>query len=388
MHCGPVTNRVTLATPGWEETLVLEPGTLRHVAIPTVVQPDLGVRVAALDVSVQDGFVPCGLRSRERRSKASGMLDRDAAVTLMLTWRFQLGYGRARPPGISSPFSSVRWSRPDVEGPRTSIHAGTDSRLSDAADGPVAGWQRVTGRLRAAAGHCRGTAVAHDLFPAEWATVFPLGASTVACTTRDAVPRTDTCTFVVTVTCAAASVGHDFHGLRQQHHGREDGLWGDPNNYPVQLARMLTSRYAMQAQSISVVNKGLGGESAIQGAQRIHQALDDEEPQVLLLEEGVNDLQTGATAIPSMINALRDMVREAKSRGIVVFLATLTPVRVGGTPPRGDAAFPLIRGANDADQDASPPASRSPSWTCTRASAAAPIRTSTWTVFIRPKPGT
>ena len=58
VHCGPVTNRVTLTTPGWEETLVLEPGTRRRVAIPTVVQPDLGVRIAALDVSVQDGFVP------------------------------------------------------------------------------------------------------------------------------------------------------------------------------------------------------------------------------------------------------------------------------------------------------------------------------------------
>jgi hypothetical protein len=58
VHCGPVANRVTLATPGWEETLALEPGASRPVAVPTVVQPDLAVRIAALEVSVQSGFVP------------------------------------------------------------------------------------------------------------------------------------------------------------------------------------------------------------------------------------------------------------------------------------------------------------------------------------------
>ena len=175
---------------------------------------------------------------------------------------------------------------------------------------------------------------------------FPLGVTTVACSTRDAVARTDTCTFTVTVNPAPRLAATTFMAFGNSITEGKTASGATPNNYPVQLARMLTSRYAMQAQSISVVNKGLGGESAVQGAQRIHQALDDEEPQVLLLEEGVNDLQTGATAIPSMINALRDMVREAKSRGIVVFLATLTPVREGGTPPRGDAAFPHVRDAN------------------------------------------
>jgi hypothetical protein len=69
VHCGPVTNRVTLATPGWTATLVLEPGNLATVAIPTAPQPDPGVRVAALDVSVQDGFVPADVdrTSADRR---------------------------------------------------------------------------------------------------------------------------------------------------------------------------------------------------------------------------------------------------------------------------------------------------------------------------------
>ena len=61
VHCGPVINRVTLATPGWKATLVLEPGNLATVAIPTVVQTDLNVRIAALDIEVEDGFVPAEL---------------------------------------------------------------------------------------------------------------------------------------------------------------------------------------------------------------------------------------------------------------------------------------------------------------------------------------
>jgi hypothetical protein len=58
VRCGPVANHVTLATPGWEERLAIEAGAERTVAIPTIVEPDLGVRLAALDISVQDGFVP------------------------------------------------------------------------------------------------------------------------------------------------------------------------------------------------------------------------------------------------------------------------------------------------------------------------------------------
>jgi hypothetical protein len=58
VRCGPVANRVTLSTPGWKEQLAIEQGETRHVAIPTSVLPGLGVRIAPLQVSVQQGFVP------------------------------------------------------------------------------------------------------------------------------------------------------------------------------------------------------------------------------------------------------------------------------------------------------------------------------------------
>lgn len=58
VHCGPVPNQVLLRTPGWEERLVIEPGVTGPLAIPTTAQPVLGVRIAPLEISVQDGFVP------------------------------------------------------------------------------------------------------------------------------------------------------------------------------------------------------------------------------------------------------------------------------------------------------------------------------------------
>ena len=69
VRCGPVANHVTLTTPGWEESLALEPGAARPVAIPAIAQPDLGVRIAALDISVQNGFVPAEVEppSTDRR---------------------------------------------------------------------------------------------------------------------------------------------------------------------------------------------------------------------------------------------------------------------------------------------------------------------------------
>ncbi|MGH9889719.1 MAG: hypothetical protein ACREBE_29595, partial [bacterium] len=58
VRCGPVANRVTLSMPGWEEQLAIGPGEARHVAIPTRVLPDIGVRLAPLEISVRQGFVP------------------------------------------------------------------------------------------------------------------------------------------------------------------------------------------------------------------------------------------------------------------------------------------------------------------------------------------
>jgi hypothetical protein len=58
VHCGPIANQVMLKTARSEERLILQPGAESSLAIPMTEQSDLGVRIAPLAISVQNGFVP------------------------------------------------------------------------------------------------------------------------------------------------------------------------------------------------------------------------------------------------------------------------------------------------------------------------------------------
>lgn len=159
---------------------------------------------------------------------------------------------------------------------------------------------------------------------------FPLGVSTVTCTTTDAVARTDACTFTVTVALPPRLSATTFMAFGNSITEGKTAFGAISNSYPVQLARMLTSRYG--AQTITVLNRGFGGEHTTQGADRLPDDLSAFRPDVLLLEEGVNDLAGGETAqILPMIDALRDMIRTAKAQRVQVFLATLLPVRANST---------------------------------------------------------
>jgi len=103
------------------------------------------------------------------------------------------------------------------------------------------------------------------------------------------------------------------------------------------------------AQLPTVFNAGLAGETVTDPAtrQRFTRALNERNPEIVLLQEGINDLHGGITRI---VSPLRAMSLEARGRGIQVFLGTLLPERPNGcrafaVPPRNDADF--IRPAND-----------------------------------------
>jgi lysophospholipase L1-like esterase len=97
--------------------------------------------------------------------------------------------------------------------------------------------------------------------------------------------------------------------------------------YPAQLQALLAQKYPGQAQMIVVTNDGIQGESALEGAARVGDELTRYAPEVLLLLEGVNDIdRTGSPySIPPAIEALRAMIRAARSRGIKVIVGTLLP---------------------------------------------------------------
>ena len=87
---------------------------------------------------------------------------------------------------------------------------------------------------------------------------------------------------------------------------------------------MLRSTYA--AQSPSVSNRGVGGEELSAGVVRFPSVLIADAPQVVLLQEGANDVNQGRSP-QSIAGSLRAMVREAKNRGVQVYVGTLLPQR-------------------------------------------------------------
>jgi acyl-CoA thioesterase I len=117
------------------------------------------------------------------------------------------------------------------------------------------------------------------------------------------------------------------------------------DSYPSVLKRRLAERYVFQ--SADVINEGIGGETAVDGAKRLRTVIQRDRPEVVLLMEGTNDLldrpDTGRGADLAM-DALRRMVQEAKSLGVQVGLATVPPQRPGG---RRDAVAKLIPNFND-----------------------------------------
>ena len=174
--------------------------------------------------------------------------------------------------------------------------------------------------------------------------LFQLGATTVNCTAQDARARTTSCSFTVSVARPPRLSATRFMAFGDSiTEGKDSFGQIVANPCPAVLNGLLTVQYA--SQNISVVNKGFGGERTREGSDRIKTELDLVRPEILLLEEGVNDLSGGdPAAVATMIEALTDMVNKARARGVQVFIATLTPTRPGS--PKGQGPAPLIPEAN------------------------------------------
>ena len=181
----------------------------------------------------------------------------------------------------------------------------------------------------------------------ESGTMFSLGQTSVECSAKDALARTASCAFPVTVTripsisktrflafgdsITAGEVTFPVTSASGQ--GTSYKLIQVPSAaYPTVLGKQLTARYTAQEDSIAVANYGVGGEKAVNARDRFFAALNTVRPDVVLLMEGTNDIALGEDGAAS--GAAREisiMVGEARRRGMPVFLATLPPGRPGGT---------------------------------------------------------
>lgn len=190
---------------------------------------------------------------------------------------------------------------------------------------------------------------------------FNAGATDVVCTAADnsSPQRRASCVFTVTVKQSFSTGATRFlafgdsitAGEVEYNDGVTSLLAVEPDKaYPTVLRNLLTARYAQQ--SITVTNAGFPGEPAgcpigtsFCGANRISDLLDQTQPQVLLLLQGVVDLAGGGLgATGQMIDGLKFTIRDAKRRGVQhVFLGTLLPEK----PGIRDYALEYIVPAND-----------------------------------------
>jgi lysophospholipase L1-like esterase len=160
---------------------------------------------------------------------------------------------------------------------------------------------------------------------------FPIGDTTVSCTATDAASQTTSCSFPVVVTRTPTLAWTRFLAFGDsitegKTSAAPDVLWqlDFPDAYPGQLQQMLAARYA--AQTIDVLNRGRGGETLPDGRRRLPGVLDADQPEVLLLLEGVNNIAGLTRTGRDLAADLENMVREARRRNIQVLIATLLPV--------------------------------------------------------------
>jgi lysophospholipase L1-like esterase len=180
--------------------------------------------------------------------------------------------------------------------------------------------------------------------------MFSVGTTTVSCQASDAAGKTAACSFTVTI-----------HPPPQLQY-KKFLAFGDsltegtislapmilavdaPQSYPSVLRGYLQDRYVVQKPD--VINAGLGGETATDGAIRLRSVLLSTRPEVLLLMEGSNDLLSLQAGANRALAALDGMMREAEGQGVRVCLATVPPQRAGGVRHR-DAVAALIPSFNN-----------------------------------------
>lgn len=187
---------------------------------------------------------------------------------------------------------------------------------------------------------------------------FNVGATAVTCTAMDAVSRIASCPFAVSVllptpqlairtilafgdsiTEGEVPVAGEF-SIRPQ--------FVEPDYaYPADLTTLLTQRYTAQGASrvdafctndppfpvtsgIVVINAGCLGEQAENPATlaRLNDKIGTYHPDVLLLLEGVNDLNSAAS-VPGAVQGVQTLIAGARNRGVRVLVGTLLP-EIGG----------------------------------------------------------
>ena len=170
---------------------------------------------------------------------------------------------------------------------------------------------------------------------------FPLGDTTVNCSAVDNIGRQGSCSFTITLRhrqLALTTIVAFGDSMTAGENGRP--LFIDiPNAYPTFLKALFTER--LPAQPVTVVNAGVSGEKVTESDARLRAVLARDRPQMLLLLQGINDLNA-AESPQTVANALRQRIETARGLGVqFVLVSTLLPTapEACGTPPPRCRAF-------------------------------------------------
>lgn len=152
----------------------------------------------------------------------------------------------------------------------------------------------------------------------------------VSCTATDGAGRSATCGFAVDVTAVPVLARTRFMAFGDSLTEGKVSLAplvlldAGPQSYPARLRGLLNARYT--SQTITLVNEGWGGERADESFPRFRGALSQHRPEVVLLMHGVNDLiSSSAGRVQSAADGVEELVKEGRTAGAAVFVATLPP---------------------------------------------------------------
>jgi len=184
-------------------------------------------------------------------------------------------------------------------------------------------------------------------------TAFPVGTTNVQCIATDAMKRTATCSFAVTVAAAPRlsrtrilAFGDSITAGDVVVPGTDNVLLAPtPANYPAVLSQLLRERYGDQPQ---VFPAGLSGEHAFGSntlprftyASRLNNA------DVAIILEGFNDVLYAPDPAKGITEAefgVGVLAADARGRGERVFIALLTPTK----PGRRQIPLATVQATND-----------------------------------------
>jgi lysophospholipase L1-like esterase len=189
--------------------------------------------------------------------------------------------------------------------------------------------------------------------------VFNVGITTVVCTATDALQRTASCSFPITVVAPVTPIlaATTFVAFGDSITRGEDGVNGAPTQecsaiaasrlglaprvilpdsqtYPGVLLQTLVARYTRQSPAVD--NRGCPGEAVTDSTTfpRFVGLTSSRRYDAVLLMEGSNDLMLAtkdSTVFPAALAGLKRMVDDAKSRNVRPLIATIPPMNPAGS---------------------------------------------------------